>query len=136
MTSLVSWLKNMGLVITVQGDEADSWESEIIEDNLEGRISRHERGVVLKGEDSLEEQLLPVEMRVGQCWEIDSKVLEITGFTSDGAEYLEWTPTQNTIAAESILNVDTTDNYAKYPTGLGTSLSISLAALNKLQETN
>ena len=69
-------------------------------------------------------------MRVGQCWELDSKVLEITGFTSSGAEYLEWTPTQNTIAAESILYVDTSDNYAKYPTGLGTSLSISLAALS------
>ena len=61
MTSLVSWLKNMGLVITIQGDEADSWESELIEDNLQGRILRHGRGVVLKGEDSLEEQLLPIE---------------------------------------------------------------------------
>ena len=120
----------MGLVITIQGDEADSWESEIIEDNLQGRTSRHERGVVLKGEDSLEEQPLPIEIRVGQCWELDSKVLEITGFTPNGAEYLEWTPTQNTIAAESILYVDTSDNYAKYPTGLGTSLSISFAALS------
>ena len=83
MTSLVTWLAKMGLVITVQGGEAEAWQSELIQDDLPQRAARHERGVVLKGEDSHEDSHLQIEARVGQCWELEGKVLEITGFLGD-----------------------------------------------------
>ena len=59
------------------------------------------------------------------------KVLEITGFVGDSVEYLEWSTTGNTAVAGGPLFVDTSDNYAKYPRGLGTNLSISNLELSR-----
>ena len=115
----------MGLVITVQGDEAEAWQSELISDDLPSRMNRYGRGTALKGEDSHDSEHLQIEARVGQCWEVDGKALEITGFKKDSVEYLEWSATGNTLAVGGPLFVDTSDNYAKYPMGLGTNLTIS-----------
>ena len=58
------------------------------------------------------------------------KVLEVTGFNENGAEYLEWTPAQPVLIPGIALEVDTSQNYMKYQVGHGTRLTVSLAELS------
>ena len=85
---------------------------------------------------------LPAKLLDGTCarlnfsrWSLDwvsnDKVLEIVGFTPQGAQYLEWSPPSATMEPGVALTVDTSDNYAKYAKGLGTDLSISYSDLAK-----
>ena len=82
MTSLVAWLGKMGIQITVQGPLAPGPYSELVTGDHDRLVSLVDRGIALTGEESNDPSLLPVQVRVGQCWEYGDKVLEITGFNS------------------------------------------------------
>ncbi len=114
MTSLVAWLGKMGIQIMVQGPAAPGPHSELVSGDRDRLVSLADRGIALVGEESTVSSLLPVQVRVGQCWELGDRVVEITGFNSLGAEYLEWTPSQSTLLPGMELVVDPSDDYAKY----------------------
>ncbi len=59
--------------------------------------------------------------RVGQCWKIGLKVLEILAFNGLNAEVMEW-ELQNPLdglGPGSIMYVSAKDDYWGYPTGMG-----------------
>jgi hypothetical protein len=129
MSSLIDWLGRMGITIFVQGPPPMNTMSEIVEGDRDRLIGLANRGIALKGEESDDPEPASLQVRVGQCWALEDKVLEITGFTSDRAEYLEWTPSQNIILPGVGLGVDPSDGHRKYQKGHGTDLSISLSEL-------
>ncbi len=90
MSSLIAWLARMGLSIYVQGPPTPSPHSDLVSGDRDRLILLADRGIALVGEESNDTALLPVQVRVGKCWEDDGKVCEITGFDTESAEYLEW----------------------------------------------
>ena len=123
MTSLISWLSNIGLCIEVQGpslplavgiDSADTMR----------RDSLQTRGIVLAGEDSPSDEPISLPLRVGQCWALNGKVLELIGFYGNGVDCLEWsylTPLQ----PNTSLVVKTDNDFHGYLRGMGTNINVS-----------
>ena len=89
MSSLISWLSRMDLVIIVQGDPSPSLQSDLTSGDIPGRHELFGRGIALVGEESLDPLPTSIQLRAGQCWVSNNKVLEIVGFTPQGAQYLE-----------------------------------------------
>ena len=88
ISSLVWYLKTIGLRIRVGYAETEGWELACnLEQNLQARIDMNARGIVLQaklGEGS------EIPIRVGQCWEMQGRALEILGFRGDDIEIMEW----------------------------------------------
>ena len=92
LSSLTSWLARMGLEIMVHGPPPINPSSELIEGDATRRVELANRGIALVGEESEDSSLIPIQLRVGQCWALNGKVLEVAGFNGNGADVLEWTP--------------------------------------------
>ncbi len=75
MTSLTAWLSKMGVQIVIQGPPAPGPSSELITGDRERRVNLADRGIALVGEESNDQSLLPVQVRVGQCWARSMRVL-------------------------------------------------------------
>ena len=112
MSSLVTWLSKTGLCIEVQGPSLLLADGIDIETTYQ-RDLLQTRGIVLAVEDSSSSSLLPLPLRVGQCWALDGKVLEIVGFRQFDAECLEWTPASS-LSLGVELSVKTDDNHSKF----------------------
>ena len=84
----------MGLHIYIQGLPSPNPASELVTGDRNRLIQLADRGIALVGEESCEPNPTSIKVRVGQCWAVADKVLEVTGFTESHAEYLEWTPAQ------------------------------------------
>ncbi len=82
-----------------------------------------DRGIAIKGEESTDPALTPLQVRVRQCWTLEGKALGVTGFTPDRAEYLESTKAQDIILPGVELTVDPSDGHRRY------DLSIPLSDL-------
>jgi len=88
LSSLVRYLKTIGLRIRVGQAEMDGWELACDrEHDLAGRKEMNARGIVLKAELG-EDGVIPI--RVGQCWEVAGKVMEILGFRGSDIEIMQW----------------------------------------------
>jgi hypothetical protein len=100
LSSLVRWLKTIGLRIRVGYGETDGWELACeCEQDLEARIEMNTRGIVLRAELG-EDNNIPI--RVGQCWEVNGRALEILGFRGQDIEIMEWECSYNVRVGESM----------------------------------
>jgi hypothetical protein len=117
LSSLVRYLKTIGLRIRVGYAETEGWELACnCEQNTQARIEMNARGIVLRSE--LEEGG-KIPIRVGQCWEYDGRALEILGFRDDQIETMEW-ECENSITIGR--NIEEKDG--NRPQGMGGSVLI------------
>jgi hypothetical protein len=88
LSSLVRYLKIIGLRIRVGYAEMEGWELACDrEQDLTGRGDMNARGIVLRAELH-EGGEIPI--RIGQCWEVQGKAVEILGFRGDEIEIMNW----------------------------------------------
>ena len=88
LSSLVNFLKAIGLRIRVGYAEQEGWELACTcELDKFARTEMNSRGIVLKAELNEGGE---IPLRVGQCWEIDGKAFELLGYRGSDAEIMEW----------------------------------------------
>jgi hypothetical protein len=85
------------------------------EDDIEGRIAFNGRGISLRSELSSSSE---TTLRIGQCWRIGDKNLEILAFQGDLVEYMDWRCVKES-GQGAILYVSPEGDYEGYPTGMG-----------------
>jgi hypothetical protein len=66
LSSLVAWLSRMGIEIRVQGPPSVNPASELIDGSIEERLKLANRGIALIGENSEDQALTSLQLRVGQ----------------------------------------------------------------------
>jgi hypothetical protein len=87
LDSLINLLKGIGLRLRVGlGDRHERSAAEAEED-VEGRIALNGRGINLRSELSGSTETV---LRIGQCWRVGCRNLEILAFRGDLVEYMEW----------------------------------------------
>jgi len=88
LSSLVRFLKSIGLRIRVGYGEEDGWELACkMEQDVDKRTEMNRRGIVLESELH-EGGNIPI--RIGQCWEVEGRAIEILGFRGGDIEIMEW----------------------------------------------
>jgi len=88
LSLLVRYLKTIGLRIRVGYAEMEGWELACErEQDITGRKEMNSRGIVLRAELK-EDGEIPI--RVGQCWEMQGRAIEILGFRGNDIEIMEW----------------------------------------------
>jgi hypothetical protein len=88
LSSLVLFLRQIGLRIRVGWAKRDGWELACNEErDTDQRASMNARGLVLQSELVEGGEAL---IRIGQCWEVGGKIFDILGFNKDDIEVMEW----------------------------------------------
>ena len=116
MDSLVHKLKEVGLRLRVGWRNEGPIEYAVAsEEDIGCRKDLSCRGISLKSEL---EGTGVVRLRIGQCWKVRGRLLEILAYRGDNIEYMEWTH----VGAQGqggILCVSPINSYERYPTGMG-----------------
>ena len=127
LSSLVLFLRQIGLRIRVGWAKRDGWELACNnERDTDQRISMNARGIILQSE--LEEGG-EAPIRIGQCWEVDGKIFDILGFNEDDIEVMEWEckglPEQDKMVWVSDKDILVMKGSDGRPTGMGGRNKIS-----------
>ena len=117
-TSLIEWLCIMELNIRVCGVDLNGTLAAKENDSIETRIDLNRRGIVLEAEGSDGEEDEEIPLRIGKCWGYENGISEVIGLDKEKVEVMEWT--RKGRKGGDRLEVKTTDDYKKYPTGMGT----------------
>jgi hypothetical protein len=131
LDSLVRKLKDIGLRLKVGNDsEARAMTAAKGEEDEEERIEMNSRGVALEAE------LIEggeVQVRIGQCWKMGNRLIEIMAFNGPDIEFIEW-ETQNVDEPPrqgGLIYVSARDDYYGYPTGMDSRQLMSYALLSE-----
>ena len=131
ITSVVQWLKEVDLDIRVNGVRKNIEYAVRNGDNKNDRIIMNKRGIVLRseGDEGVEDGIIP--LRVGQCWleEGGTKVMDIVGFNQNGVEIIRWEG--GNIVPGRRVKVSNKSNYAGYPTGMGSNITVPREYIGK-----
>jgi hypothetical protein len=116
LDSLVRKLKDIGLRLKVgNGTYERSGAASRDEEDEEARIEMNSRGIMLESE--LTEGGC-AQARIGQCWKLGNRLIEIVAFNGPNVEYIEW-ETQKTMEQPKqggLIYVSARDEYYGYPT--------------------
>ena len=122
LSSLVRWLKTIGLRVRVGWGEMNGWELACNqEQDTTAREEMNARGMVLKSELG-EGGEIPI--RVGQCWEVDGTPMEILGFRGTDIEIMTWVCQGNIEVGKSMVVLD-----HSRPKGIGGDILIDKSKL-------
>ena len=117
VTSLVEWLESMELAIRINGSELQGNLAAGANAGVHERIALNKRGIVLEAEMGDGEVECEVPLRIGQCWGLGKDIVEVVGLQTDKVEIMEWSRKDK--REKGRLGVSSADNFAKYPTGMG-----------------